>query len=87
MKRQWKFLKCEKCVNHGKCKEEKRLRKMRFLIPGCMAEIMPMTPGMACAFNDCGTCCRVVAKIRALTLAKKIISSELKKLQNIMIMA
>ena len=36
MKRQWKFLKCEKCVNHGKCKEEKRLRKMRFLIPGCM---------------------------------------------------
>ena len=53
--------------------------------PFAMAEIMPMTPGMACAFTDCGTCCRVVAKIRALTLAKKIISSELKKLQNIMI--
>ena len=53
--------------------------------PFAMAEIMPMNPGMACAFNDCGTCCRVVAKIRALTLAKNIISSELKKLQNIMI--
>lgn len=39
MKRQWKFLKCEKCVNHGKCKEEKRLRKMRFIIPGCMVEV------------------------------------------------
>ena len=39
MKRQWKFLKCEKCVNHGKCKEEKRLRKMRFLITGCMVEV------------------------------------------------
>ena len=39
MRRQWEFLKCEKCVNHGKCKEEKLLRKMRFLIPGCMVEV------------------------------------------------
>ena len=39
MKRQWKFLKCEKCVNHGKCKEEKLLRKMRWLIPGCMVDV------------------------------------------------
>ena len=39
MKRQWKFLKCEKCVNHGKCKEQKRLRKMRWLIPGCMVDV------------------------------------------------
>ena len=37
--RTWKFLKCEKCVNHGKCKEQKRLRKMRWLIPGCMVDV------------------------------------------------
>ena len=52
--------------------------------PFAMAEIMPMNPGTACACNDGGTCRRVVAKIRALTLAKNIISSEIKKLQNIM---
>ena len=38
MKRQWKLLKCEKCVNHGMRKEQKRLRKMRWLIPGCMMD-------------------------------------------------
>ena len=52
--------------------------------PFAMANIMPMNPGTACAFNDDGTCCRVVAKIRALTLAKNIINSELNKLQNML---
>ena len=51
--------------------------------PFAMAEIMPMNPGTACACNDGGRCCRVVAKIRALTLAKNIISTEIKKRQNI----
>lgn len=38
MKRQWEYLKCERCVNFCKCGEEQRLRKMRWLVPGCMVE-------------------------------------------------
>ena len=45
----------------------------------------PCRVGVCKYDGECGMCVRVVAKIRALTLAKNIISSEIKKLQNIML--